>query len=267
MRNLKYGQVGADVAELQRRLSAKGHKLTADGIFGKATEQAVKDFQAAAGLVVDGIAGAKTQQALQGEAPEGRGRLLGEADIRAAAELLGVDVASVKAVNKVESNGGGFLADGRPKILFERHIFYRELAAKHGPAVAEKWAASAPHICNRKPGGYLGGAAEYPRLARAAEIDSECAHKAASWGLFQIMGFNHRQAGFVTVADMAAAMRQNEAEQLLAFARFIAADKTLHGYLKARDWAKFARRYNGPDYRRNAYDTKLAHAYRLFSGQ
>ena len=48
-------------------------------------------------------------------------------DYQAAATKLGVDIASVRAVASVESNGKGMFPDGRPAILFERHIFYREL--------------------------------------------------------------------------------------------------------------------------------------------
>ena len=264
MRNLRYGHRGADVATLQQRLSTRGFNTGADGIFGRHTEAALKEFQSAAGLVVDGIAGRKTHAALMQESTE---RYLQEADLGAAADMLGVDVASIKAVHKVESAGSGFLPDGRVKILFERHIFYRELHKKHGKAVADHWAKEAPHICNRTPGGYLGNAAEYPRYARAATIDTECAQKSASWGLYQIMGFNHAAAGFATVAEMAAAMNSGERVHLLAFAAFIQADKTLHSYLKARDWPKFARRYNGPDYQKNAYDLKLAAAYRQFAVQ
>jgi len=49
---------------LQALLNVKGHSLAMDGIFGKKTQQAVKDFQKEAGLQVDGIAGKKTYQAL-----------------------------------------------------------------------------------------------------------------------------------------------------------------------------------------------------------
>jgi len=38
----------------------------------------------------------------------------------------------------------------------------------------------------------------------------------------------------------------------------------LTGALKSKDWAVFARRYNGPGYQANAYDKKLARAYLLF---
>src|SRR5690606_34779310 len=55
---------------------------------------------------------------------------LSMADYQRAASALGVDVATVRAVADVESSGGGFLADGRPKILFERHIFARETGGR-----------------------------------------------------------------------------------------------------------------------------------------
>ena len=56
---------GPDVLMVQRRLKELGHKLEADGVFGPTTEQAVKSFQKANGLLVDGIVGPDTYQALQ----------------------------------------------------------------------------------------------------------------------------------------------------------------------------------------------------------
>lgn len=168
------------------------------------------------------------------------------------------------AVSRVEAQGRGFLSDGRVKILFERHIFYRELQKKHGDAEAEFWARQAPHICSKSPGGYKGGPAEYPRFSRAFAIDADCAMKSCSWGAYQIMGFNHRQAGFKTVGEMVDAVKTGENAQLMAFAAFIKADKAMHAALVKKDWPDFARRYNGPDYRRNAYDTKLADAYQRY---
>ncbi|MGD7008779.1 L,D-transpeptidase family protein [Metabacillus sp. 84] len=63
--NLKRGSRGAAVSELQQRLTAKGFSTKGvDGIFGPATEAAVKKFQSARGLAVDGIAGPATKGAL-----------------------------------------------------------------------------------------------------------------------------------------------------------------------------------------------------------
>lgn len=62
-RNLMVGRSGDDVAALQEDLISLGYscgKHGSDGIFGKATESALKAFQHDNGLVEDGIAGPKT---------------------------------------------------------------------------------------------------------------------------------------------------------------------------------------------------------------
>lgn len=258
---LKFGAKGSEVVVLQGCLQARGFTLDLDGVFGVKTEQAVKAFQQKAGLVVDGVYGPKTRAALLNQDVS---LFLKEQDIEEAAALLGVGVAVVKAVNKVESAGGGFLVDGRPKILFERHIFYRELAHKN-KALAERTAQNRSDICNKSAGGYRGGAAEWGRFAAAENIDLECAQKAASWGLFQILGLNFKAAGFASVGEFVDAMRCNERAQLLAFVHFVKADKKMWDALKKQDWAGFAVRYNGPAYKRNNYDDKLKNAYRFFA--
>jgi hypothetical protein len=48
-------------------------------------------------------------------------------DIGRAAMLIGAPPCAVQAVIAVESSGSGFLPDGRVKILFEGHIFWKEL--------------------------------------------------------------------------------------------------------------------------------------------
>lgn len=63
--NLRRGSRGSEVAKLQTALNALGYDCgTADGIFGLKTEMAVRAFQKAKGLTVDGIAGKATQAAL-----------------------------------------------------------------------------------------------------------------------------------------------------------------------------------------------------------
>lgn len=60
--NLQRGSTGDRVKTLQRVLNAwyPNLRLVTDGIFGPATEKAVRDMQARAGLAVDGIAGPAT---------------------------------------------------------------------------------------------------------------------------------------------------------------------------------------------------------------
>ncbi len=64
-RTLRQGMTGADVRDLQAKLTQLGYSLgVQDGIFGTRTRQAVVAFQREQGLVADGIAGPKTMQRL-----------------------------------------------------------------------------------------------------------------------------------------------------------------------------------------------------------
>jgi hypothetical protein len=259
---MRKGDTGAAVRELQQQLCAAGFAVEKDGWFGEATEAAVLAFQRASGLVADGVAGPKTLDTLRlGLRPS---RLLGQADIDRAAEDLGVAVAAIMAVNEVESLGRGFLPDGRPVILFERHVMHRLL--DEAGQDADALAASFPNIVYPKRGGYAGGVAEHARLATASGIDRACALQSASWGQYQIMGFRWQTCGYDSVEAFVEAMRGGEAAHLDAFVRFVAADPALHKALKSRKWAEFAKLYNGPAYRENLYDQRLARAYARYSG-
>ena len=253
--------LGAHVAHLQRQLNAHGASLEISGLFDDATEAAVVAWQRRAGLVVDGIAGPKTLSSLSGLST---GYLLKEADLVAAADRLGVPLAALKAVNQVESRGTGFLPDGRLVILYERHVAYR-LAAEAELAPEVFWQKT-PNVLNPQCGGYAGGAAEWSRLAAASQvIPRAIALSACSWGLFQIMGYHWQTLGYASIETFVAAMERDEASQLDAFTRFIEADPDLHKTLKGRKWPVFARSYNGPAYKDNLYDVKLARAYDRYS--
>jgi LysM repeat protein len=185
-------------------------------------------------------------------------RSLTEADFQRAAKTLGVDVATIKAVAQVEAAGSGFLADGRPKILFEAHIFSDKTNGRYD--------GSNPNISsprwNRNL--YSGGAGEYPRLEQAMALNSNAALQSASWGKFQIMGFNHKAAGYSSVEAFVKDMKHSEGKQLDAFVNFIKADPAMHRALQNKDWAGFAYRYNGEGYAANQYDVKLRNAYNQF---
>lgn len=61
---LRRGQKGEAVADLQRTLQAAGYPIAVDGDFGPATNLAVRQFQIAHGLAVDGIVGPQTWSVL-----------------------------------------------------------------------------------------------------------------------------------------------------------------------------------------------------------
>ncbi|AOK03298.1 N-acetylmuramidase domain-containing protein [Burkholderia sp. AU28942] len=260
-KTLRLGDRGADVSYLQRQLIAAGARLDTDAIYGSATRNAVVAFQATHGLVADGIAGPKTRSTLS--AGRRDPRHLTDADLQRAADRLQVDIAAVRAVNEVESKGAGFLPDGRPVILYERHIMYRQLAA--AGLDADALAAKYPALVNPKRGGYAGDAAEYARLASASQISAACALEATSWGAFQIMGFHWKALGYPDVFAFVDAMKVSEAEQLEAFVRFVLADKVMLAALRGKKWAKFAELYNGKAYAEHLYDVKLERAFDRYS--
>ena len=250
------GARGEEVALLQKRLTRAGYTVAETHMYDDATQAAVMAAQRAAGLVVDGIYGPKTLMALLGARQP---KHLGDDALVAAAAQLGLPISTVRAVNEVESSGLGFLPDGRPKILFERHVFWKRLKA-HGIDPAPI-AAKYPHLVSQTPGGYKGGTAEYMRLASAELIHPEAAKESCSWGAFQIMGYHWQAMQYESLADFVNCMETGEADHLDAFVRYLLhVDPALVAALKARKWAAFAKGYNGPGYAANLYDVKLDRA-------
>lgn len=189
-----------------------------------------------------------------------------ETDFQAAAKRLGVSVPAVKAVATVESNGGGFLPDGRVKVQYEPHVMYRQLASNFNRARADKELVAHPDLVAKKAGSYQSLDKEDKDMNRAAElIDRTSALESASWGAFQIMGYHWKTLQYTTLQGFIND-QYTAGGQLETFVRFILADPRLVKALRAGDWATFARIYNGPGYAANKYDTKLAAAYKQFGG-
>lgn len=184
-------------------------------------------------------------------------RGLSDDDYAAAAKELDVEVAMIKAVAHVESPRGPFDPMGRPEILFERHYFHRFTSGKYDQTNSDISMASS--------GGYGKFSAQYGKLERAYALDRDAALRSASWGRFQIMGNNYKAAGFTSAATFALAMTRSEAEHLKAFINFVKADPGMLDALRRKDWAGFAKRYNGPSYAKYEYDTKIAEAYEELS--
>jgi hypothetical protein len=183
------------------------------------------------------------------------------------AQLLNVPVAAIKAVAEVESAGAGFLSTGEPKILFEPHIWWKELR-RAGLDPAQILAAN-PDISDilyqkwgSKP--YGGIMVQHKRLARAVDVNRETALMSASYGKFQICGFNWQLCGCRDLQEFINKMYRDEDAQLELFCNYIKRTH-LDDELREGDWAAFALAYNGPSYRKNAYDTKLRMANARYS--
>jgi hypothetical protein len=184
-----------------------------------------------------------------------------QADIDRVAKMLGCESRALRAVMQVEAGGGGFLADGRPKILFEAHYFSdftnNEYDQSHPDISSRKW--------NRDL--YIGGAGEWGRFDKAAKLDRRYAICSCSWGLGQVMGSHViENPEFMDyygsdVERFYKEMCASEGGQLTAMGLFIKSTPEALEGIRSKDWESFARSYNGEGFRDNAYDVKLADAY------
>lgn len=175
------------------------------------------------------------------------------------ATRLQVELPALKAIAEVESSGTGFLSapDRRPKILFEGHVFHRLTAGRYSATHPN---ISYPKWDKRQYSGSLAG--EWKRLDKAAALDPDAAMQSASWGAFQIMGFNYALCGSDTVGRFVECQAGGADGQLESFANLLSRPGSpLIQPLRRKDWAKFASLYNGPGYRQNRYDEKMAAAY------
>jgi hypothetical protein len=275
MKLLKYYTKSPEVTTLCELLYKQGYNIKISDSFSLEVDAAVKDFQRKNSLVVDGIVGMKTWTVLlqKNSAPaptNSTDKFLKESDLITFADQYGLELAAVKAVNEIESSGKGFLINNKPKILFEGHIFWNELKkrgidpnayynANHKDVLYPKWTKIY----------YQGGVKEYDRLNEASALGTDpkfkdAALSSASWGSFQIMGFHAKPLGYNDTADFVSKMEINEGEHLKAFGRFLEVNKIVT-HLKNKNWASFAKAYNGAGYKQNKYDEKLAKAYAKYS--
>lgn len=178
-----------------------------------------------------------------------------ESDYQLAAAKIGVDVPTIKAIAEVESNGVTHWPGGQVPILFEAHWF--------GKLTGYAYNLSHPDIsCNTWEEArrlYVGGPAEYNRLTKAKAINTEAALQSASWGAFQVMGFNWRKLGYSSVQDFVSSVQTSDG-QLDAFIRYIETDPSQPANLRAKNWRPFVRFYNG-DGQVEEYTAKIAEAY------
>lgn len=180
-----------------------------------------------------------------------------ESDFVKAADDYKIEAALIHAVASVESGGrSGFDDQGRPKIMFEAHVFQAKTQGRYHQRY--------PYLSQPtwKLGRTYYSSDQWTRMYEAMRLDLEAAWSSASWGMFQVMGFNH--SGWETVSDFVNAMFVSEAMHLKSFLAFCS-NAGLIEVLQRKDWAAFARAYNGDQYAANKYDQKLRNAYNEYS--
>lgn len=182
------------------------------------------------------------------------------------ARSWGIPPAALLAVELVESGvRSGFLDSGRPQILFEGHVFYQQLKKYRSDLNVSQICVNHPSVCYSKwdKKKYRGGEKEWVRLYEARKIDEDCANKSASWGMFQVMGFNYASCNCTSIKEFIEKMETSGEQQLLLTLYFLK-NRDMIKYLVNRQWANFAKAYNGSGYTANAYDSKLRTAYNTY---
>jgi len=186
----------------------------------------------------------------------GLAKRLEDVDIPRIGHRIGVGEDEIHAFMEVEASGSGFDALNRPKILFEPHVFYRNLPeAKRAQAVARGLAYPKQ---GTQP--YGTSAEQYSKLIKAVAFDEDAALKGASWGATQILGENFSLVGYKTVQQMVKAFMADEENHLNAMVNYLI--KTgIDDDLRNHNWDMVARVYNGPNYLKFDYANKMAKAY------
>lgn len=189
----------------------------------------------------------------------GTGRRLAQGDVGDAARAIGISTAVLLAFLEVEAAGRGFDNKNRPKMLFEPHVFWRNLSGKLRDVAAAAGLAYAKWKRNYP-------ADSYPRLEKAIRIAREPGFRSASYGLPQILGENAKDAGFHSAEAMLDTMKQGEREQLLAMVTLLkswglASKLSGKDFSKPESWVPAVSRYNGKGYAANNYHVKAAAAF------
>lgn len=181
-------------------------------------------------------------------------------EITAIAKRLGASTKQVRAFAKVESGRSGFFNSGRPKILWERHYFWRRIRVR------------IPGLSNPRGGGYTMDANRnnvndsWEKLMKGCRRDPVAAFESCSWGKFQVMGAHWKHLGYSSVFEFAWSMREGEAGHYESFARFIQKNGLARHLRKVSanpaDNVPLVKRYNGPGYKKNNYHNKIAREMR-----
>ena len=180
--------------------------------------------------------------------------------LKTVADKHGISLPALVAVVNVESNGQIFatdVAEDAPVIRWEGHYFYRLLKGEQRAAAVRAGLAAPEAGTVKNPKSQR---KRYDMLERAITIDKVAALSSISIGVGQVMGSHWKTLGFHHPEKMFDLAETGLAGQVDIMCRFIV-HFDLKDEIDRLDWSGFARGYNGPAYRKNAYHTKLAKAY------
>lgn len=185
-------------------------------------------------------------------------RILSEANFITAAARIGCEPETLKAVWEVEASGQCFDRNGGVVKRFEPHLMPREnwermgfVPRRNQPA----WRASSA----------LSETVRWQMFEVACRINPENAARATSWGGSQILGRWFAELGYSSAVEMVQGFADSAANQLDGFVTLVES-WGLVSALRARDWHRFATRWNGSG-QPAVYAGRMETAYRRLTGE
>ena len=215
-------------------------------------------------LEVDGVWGTSSRAEFISAMTCRNAKAITEDEMKSLVRRLGdVNDKRIKAIAKVESAGSGWFNSGLPKILYERHKFWKHV--RNAANRVKSWFAN-PLAGNYTMDANNNGINDsWEKLSLAIGKDPLAALMSVSIGKFQVMGEYYAQCGYNHPIEMLHACSRSELAQYELLVNYILnVAKILPAYnMLSTDPEKcrsFARAYNGAAYEKNRYHVKLAEA-------
>ncbi|MCH8519664.1 MAG: N-acetylmuramidase family protein [Nanoarchaeota archaeon] len=165
-------------------------------------------------------------------------------------------VAFARAIASIETNNREFDSNGNPVARFECHVFNRN-SNQNVP-------------CTTRDGESFSRVASetnYEAFVRASQINENQAFSSTSFGMFQVLGSNYATFGLSSPQELQQRTLTQEG-QVDLFLRFILSrENSILRELRDSQTLNYriiAQRYNGAQYERNQYHTKLQVAYERY---
>lgn len=247
------------VKTMQTKLNSANYNCgTPDGKFGSGTDTAVRNFQRAKGLTVDGKAGKDTLVKLDGTSTGGGSSSAASklkqahgSTISTFASQNGIDVNVLGGFILVESSGSGFV-NGLLKIRLENHKFVGKAAGDSGNYFKYGSPTHTGHYYRKNTTAtwiqcHTSQTQEHDAFDFAKTIDSSAAYWSTSMGLAQIMGFNYAVCNYSSAKAMYDDFSKGESQQITGFCKFIANydNGKLLAACKSKDYYTMGNIYNG----------------------
>lgn len=166
----------------------------------------------------------------------------------------------VIAFSRVECRREPFDKDGFPAILYERHVFFRNVKNRVNRTAWTKQYSTLCYPSGYGRGGYGSFASQRVKLSKAMSLDKEAAMEACSWGPFQELGENWEDYGFSSIGEFVDTMKNGLYGASDIFIRSIKHRGLVQPMVK-RQYTVLASKYNGAGYKEFHYDDQIQGEY------